>query len=265
MSTKGTNSRKTIASVQRALDIINLFNADHGELGNAEIARMMGLPVGTASGLIYTLKVNNCLHQNSQNRKYSLGLKLAERTSILLEQLDLRKIAAPYMEELKTWCGESVNLAVRDGYAVVYIERMFGSQPLGIRSELGKRAPLHSTALGKAILTFLPETERSTLLENYEFRKVTPSTIDNMNDFLKELERVRHLGYAVDEQENEVGGRCVGAPIFDFNGYPIGAVSISIPIIRFPNNQIGTYGERLKSTANAISNQMGYGKIQHAS
>ena len=156
--------RRTIASVQRAVDILNLFNSAQTELGNAEIARLVNLPVGTASGLIYTLKINNYLDQNPINRKYRLGLKLAERAAVLLDQLDLRKVAAPFLEALRDWCGESINLAIRDGNEVVYIERMFGNHSLGIRSELGRRGSLHSTSLGKAILSFLPETE----IEVYE-------------------------------------------------------------------------------------------------
>ena len=168
-TTSRPTTRKTIASVQRALDILNLFNVGHVELGNAEIAKLVGLPVGTASGLIYTLKVNNYLDQNPANRKYRLGLKLAERATVLFDQLDLRKVAAPYLESLRDWCGESVNLAIRDGNEVVYIERMFGDQALGIRSELGRRGSLHSTSLGKAIISFLPEIERQALLSRYVF------------------------------------------------------------------------------------------------
>lgn len=168
----GPTTRKKIASVQRALDILNLFNNGRVELGNAEIAKLLDLPIGTASGLIYTLKSNNYLDQNPANRKYRLGLKLAERAAVLLEQLDIRKVAAPNLEELRDWCGESVNLAVRDGVEVVYIERMFGDHALGIRSELGRRGALHSTALGKAIFSFLPATEQKSLLTNYKFTPV---------------------------------------------------------------------------------------------
>lgn len=159
-----SSARKSIASVQRALSILNLFDKGHVELGNAEIARLVDLPIGTASGLIYTLKINHYLDQNPTNRKYRLKLKLAERAAVLLDQLDLRKVAAPLLEELRDWCGESVNLAIRDGIEVVYIERMFGYHSLGIRSELGRRGAIHSTALGKAILAFLPISQRDNLL-----------------------------------------------------------------------------------------------------
>lgn len=251
-------SRKLIASVQRAFDILDLFNNGQVELGNAEIARQLDLPVGTASGLIYTLKANNYLDQNPANRKYRLGLKLAERAAVLLDQLDLRKVAAPFLEEIRDWCGESVNLAVRDGNEVVYIERMFGDHSLGIRSELGRRGTLHSTSLGKAILSSLPEMERDNLLKDYNFNSITPYTIVDPDKFSSELVTVQKRGYAIDEQENELGGRCVGAPILDRYGYPIAAMSISVPIQRFPEEDVIKYGKKLVATASIISQKMGH-------
>ncbi len=251
-------ARKLIASVQRALDILDLFNNGNVELGNAEIARIVDLPIGTASGLIYTLKANHYLDQNPANRKYRLGLKLAERAAVLLDQLDLRKVAAPYLEEIRDWCGESVNLAVCDGNEVVYIERMFGNHSLGIRSELGRRGTLHSTSLGKAILSSLPEAERKNLLKDYNFTSVTKFTITDPDKFEIELGNVQKRGYAVDEQENELGGRCVGAPILDRYGYPIAAISISVPIQRFPEEDVIKYGKKLVETAGIISQKMGH-------
>ncbi|MBA4384493.1 MAG: hypothetical protein C0410_07130 [Anaerolinea sp.] len=249
--------RKTIGSVQRALDILNLFDKGHVELGNAEIAKLVELPIGTASGLIYTLKVNNYLDQNPSNRKYRLGLKLAERAAVLLDQLDLRKVAAPFLEEIRDWCGESVNLAVRDGNEVVYIERMFGNHSLGIRSELGRRGYLHSTSLGKAILSFLPESDIKNILNGYEYVVVTPFSIKNETQLVTDLAKIKQRGFAIDEQENEMGGRCVGAPIFDRKGYPIAAISISVPIQRFPIEDIEKYGNKLISIADMISKKMG--------
>jgi IclR family KDG regulon transcriptional repressor len=251
-------ARKSIASVQRALDILNLFNNGHTELGNAEIARLLELPNGTAAGLIYTLKINNYLGQNPLNRKYRLGLKLAERAAVLFDQLDLRKVAAPFLEELRDWCGESVNLAVRDGNEVVYIERMFGSHSLGIRSELGRRGSLHSTSLGKAIFSFLPNEERKILINTYTLYSVTSFTMTDLEIFTNELEIVNQRGFALDEQENEIGGRCVGAPILDRFGYPIAAISISVPIARFPEKDIEKYGKKLLETAEVISQKMGH-------
>jgi len=257
-ATDKPTARKTIGSVQRALDILNLFNNGRTELGNAEIARLLELPNGTAAGLIFTLKINNYLDQNPANRKYRLGLKLAERTAVLFDQLDLRKVAAPYLEELRDWCGESVNLAVRDGVEVVYIERMFGTHSQGIRSELGRRGSLHSTSLGKAIFSFLPAAEQKLLVENYNLYSVTPYTITDLEGFTQELGTIHQRGFALDEQENELGGRCVGAPILDRFGYPIAAISISVPIQRFPQEDVEKYGIKLIETSESISRKMGH-------
>ncbi len=252
------NTRKVIASVQRALDIINLFDGSHAELGNNEIAKMLDMDPGTAAGLVYTLRLNNYLDQNPDNRKYRLGLKLAERAAVLLDQLDLRKIATPYLEELRQWCGESINLAIRDHNEVVYIERLFGHHSLGIRSELGKRARLHSTALGKAILANMNPEETKAILTGYEFVSITPKTITNLKDFLVELELVRETGYAIDEEENELGGRCLAAPVFNNDGIPVAAVSISVPIQRLPREKVIEYGKRIKEATLDISRNLGY-------
>jgi IclR family KDG regulon transcriptional repressor len=253
-------SRKVIASVQHALDILNLFARNHAELGNSDIARMLDMNPGTAAGLIYTLRINNYLDQNPENRKYHLGMKLAERAAVLLDGIDLRKVATPILENLLEWSGESVNLAIRDGQEVVYIERLFGSHPLGIRSELGKRAPLHSTALGKVILAHLGPNDIQSILLDYKFTSVTPKTIINLEEFLAELEKVKSNGYAVDEQENELGGRCLAAPIMDHTGKSNAAISISAPIQRFPIEEISEYGKKIKSAAEIISMEMGFQK-----
>ncbi len=258
MKKKTGNNRKVIASVQHALDILNLYEESQAEIGNNDIAKMLAMDPGTVAGLVYTLKLNHYLDQNPDNRKYRLGMKLAERASVLLNQIDLRKIAAPFLEELRQWSGESINLAIRDQTEVVYIERLMGHHSLGIRSELGKRACVHSTALGKAILASMIPEEIQAVLANYAFIPVTPNTITNSNDFLKELDRVRKTGYAIDEEENELGGRCLAAPIFNNSGVPVAAVSISVPVQRLPRDQISAYGTRIKKAAIEISRNLGY-------
>ena len=258
MENKPLKSRRVIASVQRALDILELFDNTHSELGNAEIARMLDLDPGTTSGLVATLRVNKYLDQNPVNRKYKLGLKLVERASVLLRQIDLLKIAAPHLENMRAWCDESINLAILDQQEVVYLERVLATHSLGIRSDRGRRAPVHSTALGKAIVAYLPSDEAREFLNHYKFFPVTRYTITDLNQFIKELDRVKKLGFAIDEEENEIGGRCLAAPVFNHTGYPVAAVSISVPIQRLPREKIQHFGNLVKSVADAISTDLGY-------
>jgi DNA-binding IclR family transcriptional regulator len=252
------SSRKVIASVQNALNILNLFDSACPELGNLEIAKRLNMDPGTAAGLIYTLKVNQYLDQNPENRKYRLGWKIAERSAVLLSQLDLRRVARPHLELLRDWCGESVNLAILDRREVVYIERLFGHHALGIHSELGKRAPVHTTALGKAILAFWPPNDRDLFLNGYPFEPVTPQSITGRAAFEQDLALTCARRYALDEQENELGGRCIGAPIFDHQGRSIAAVSISVPVQRLPDELVSLYAERLVTVGERISAEIGF-------
>jgi DNA-binding IclR family transcriptional regulator len=248
---------KIIGSVQRAMDILDLFDRRTQELGITEIARALDLPKSTIAGLISTLEQNDYLDQNVTSRKYRLGFKLAERAGVFLDQFDLRRIALPVLEELRDSSNESVNLAIRDGRFVIYIERMFGDNMLGMRSEIGKREFIHSTALGKAMLSHLPMAEIKQLIETYDFVPVTPRTITDPVAFLNELERTLTLGFAVDNQENELGGRCVAAPVFDYLGKPVAAISISVPVQRFPEEKTSEFGAMVKEAARRVSLQLG--------
>ena len=253
--------RKVIGSVQRAIDILDLFDEHHPELGTTEIAQALDLPKSTAAGLILTLDHNDYLEQNPATRKYRLGYKLAERAGLLLSQFDLRQIAAPALESLRNRCNESINLAVRDGAYVVYIERLDGTSMLGMRSEIGKRERIHSTALGKAILSTLPESELQDFVSRTKFIPVTSRTIISPTAFLSELQKTRQRGFAIDDEENELGGRCVAAPIFDYRGSSVAALSISVPVQRFPKDMIEAYGQWVKETAGEISRKLGAARL----
>ena len=251
------NKKKIIGSVQRAVDILGLFNRQSQELGVTEISRALNLPKSTVAGLICTLEENDYLGQNDVTRKYRLGFKLAERAGVYLDQFDLRQVALPVLEALRDETNESVNMAIRDDKYVVYIARVFGNNILGMRSDIGKRELIHSTALGKAILAFTPMNELNILLADYVFTPVTPRTITDPQLFLQALEVTFTDGFAVDNQENELGGRCVAAPIFNFLGKPVAAISISVPVQRFPEEKIPEFGAMVKQAAKFISQQLG--------
>ena len=252
------NDRKIINSVQKAIDILNLFDRQNSELGTTEIAKILDMPKSTVAGLINTLEANGFLDQNPENRKYRLGLKLVERSSMLLSQLDLRKVALPYLEELRDWCNESVNIAIRDSAEVMYIERLFGTSMLGMRSEIGKRELAHSTALGKAILSYCSDEELTTFIAQYGLPPVTQHTITDGDQFIHEIHETQERGYAIDNEENELGGRCVAASIVDYLGQPIAAISISVPIQRFPDSKLPIFSEKVKDVAGAVSRRLGF-------
>ncbi len=254
---KSKFGRKVIGSVQRALQILDLFEPRIPELGTTEIALSMDLPKSTVAGLIATLEQNGYLEQNPENRKYRLGFKLAERAGVLLGQFDLRQVATPVLEALRDTCQESVNLALLDQETVVYIERIHGMNMLGMRSEIGKREHVHSTALGKAMLAYLPDEHLDAVIARLDFIPLTPHTITSPGAFRLEIQQTRQRGYGLDDQENERGGRCVAAPIFDHYGEMAAAVSISVPLQRMSDEQIPIFGAQVREAANEISRRLG--------
>lgn len=255
---KLTHTSRKIGSVQRAIDILNLFGSQAPELGTTEIARALGLHKSTAASLVYTLAANGFLSQNPETRKYRLGLKLVERAFAMLDHVEIRRIAYPSLQQLRDQWNETVNLAILDGADVVFIERMLGTKALGMRSEVGRRERAHSTALGKAILASLPLDEVRALVARHGLPAVTPKTITDPEKLFAELDKVRNQGYAVDDEENEIGGRCVAVPIFDHTGKVVAAVSISAPTARLPLSDVPQVGAMVRETAKTISRNLGY-------
>ncbi len=251
-------SIKLIGAVERALDILELFNERTPELGTTEIADATGLHKSTAAGLIYTLAAKGYLAQNPTNRKYRLGLKVISRARVVLGSMDLRQIALPYLHHLRDQFDETVNLAILDAGDMVYVERLLCGHALGMRSEVGKRERAHSTALGKAILAYSEPGDVQTYVTRYGLASTTERTITDWATLEQHLALARRQGYAIDDEENQVGGRCVAAPIFDYTGRPIAAISISAPAARLALGAIPRIGDQVSAAASAISASLGY-------
>lgn len=252
------SERRVIGSLKKAFDILDLFSLSTPEIGITEIAQRLGFHKSTASGLVYSLEEGGYLEQNPENKKYRLGLKLMERTSVLLKQMEIRQVALPFLLRLRDWSQESVNLAIRDGIEVIYIERMLSEQGLSYRNDIGKRGWVHSTALGKAMLAQLAPQEAKALLGSYELVQMTDFTLITVEDVLADLSLTKERGFALDDQENELGGRCVSAAIFNHFQQPVAAISVSVPLARIPREKISYYGDKVKEMAEQISERLGY-------
>jgi len=172
--------------------------------------------------------------------------------------MQFRQVAYPFLQELHQEFNETINLGVLDGASVVYIERLQSTRPFGMRSEIGRRTLAHSTSLGKAMLACLSPTELTAFIHLHGLPILTEHTLTDPHCLLEELEKTRQLGYAVDDEENEIGGRCTAAPIFDQTGRAVTAVSISLPRARLPLADFPLYGKRIREVGRAISTSLGY-------
>lgn len=245
-------------SVLRAFVIVEYLAASHGWVGLRKLARDLGLGPATASRFLASLKEMGYVKQHPVDARYRLTLKFAWIASLLLEQIQLRGVARPWMERLAASSNEAVHLTVIEDGEVVYVDKVNSKQAVEMRSRTGSRACVHSTAAGRAILAFLPAQEREAMLASLALPAMTKKTITEPDALRGHLERVRRQGYAVDDEENEVGIRCVGAPLFDHTGCVVGAVSISGWTITMTPERIPQLAAELQEACRAISSELGY-------
>jgi IclR family KDG regulon transcriptional repressor len=248
-----------IQAVERALKILDLFDEHETELKITDISERMQLHKSTVHSLLKTLQVHGYIDQNPENGKYRLGMKLFERGNFVIHGLDIRKIAKRYLVDLSLKTGQTTHLVILDDKEGVYIDKVEGPMATILYSRIGRRIPVHCSAVGKALVAFKSEDELRKLLDGYRYIVHTANTITNEPDFLKELEKVRKAGYAVDNQENEPGVRCIAVPIRNHKGHVVAAVSISTLISRVDDQELQQFLELLKQAADEMSHQMGYG------
>jgi DNA-binding IclR family transcriptional regulator len=252
-------TRKSIIlqSVDHALAVLEAFDAGTPELGVTALSGRLKLAKSTVYRLLSTLASRGYVYQNPATGKYRLGLKTFEVGSLAVSQLTVRDVALPYLEKLRDATKETVHLGVRDGDAVIYIEKIETPHAMRMYSRTGRRAPLHCTALGKALLAFSPPAEAARLLRR-GLRRYTPHTITDPQVFGKELAKVRERGYALDEEEFEEGLKCVAAPLWDYTGGVVATAGIAGPHIRITSDRLPDLIAVVREVAGEISTRLGY-------
>lgn len=247
-----------VKSVSRALDIITLVSLKKGGLGVTEIAKQIDINKSSVYRILSTLAQYGYVEQDSETGRYKLGYKFLEISSKLLESIDLRAEALPFLQELESETNEVIHLVVYDQGEVVYIEKLEGNETLRMHSKVGKRAPMHCTSVGKTILAHLPSSEVLEILERKGLPYHTDKTITNKDVFLQELVKVKQKGYALDLEENEYGITCIAVPIFDHLGKVIASASISGPTMRMTSERLELLKGRMLEIGMQISSRLGY-------
>jgi len=223
-----------------------------------EISKKLKIYPSTIHRVLNTLKYRGYVEQNPVNQKYRLGLKLVELGMARYHQIDLVKEAHPFLKELVDQCNETVHLGILDQEEVLYIAKEDCPRTIRMVSQVGRRAPLHSTALGKILLAYLPEKERGEIISHKYFSCFTEHTITQKKELEKELEQVKKQGFALDREENEKEIYCIAAPIRNYSGKVIAALSISSPSYRINTNQQKDLKKSLFLISMKISKRLGY-------
>ena len=247
-----------IKVLDKSLSVLELLLRQNSAMNMVELSEKLGFYPSTTHRILDTLKHWGYVEQDSHTQKYQLGLKLLELGMAKLHQMDLAREATPYLKELVKQCNETVHLGVLEEGEVLYLAKEESSQTIRMISYVGKRAPLHCTALGKVLLAYMSEEERKKILEEKGLPGLTEKTITDKGELEKELDKVREQGFALDREENEKNVCCVATPIRNHQGKVIAALSISSPTFRIDKNVQNNLKEALLKTSEKISKRLGY-------
>lgn len=195
------------------------------------IAESTELTNSTASKILSTLELIGYVQKNPENQEFSLGPSLTRYANRSVMQMDIQKIAHPYLKKLQEKTTETVHLGIVDRNRIVYIDKLESENPVNLYSQVGKTIPLYCSAMGKSVLADQSDEEIEHYLAENKLEKKTEHTITSKETLKKEIERIRNLGYAFDDAEHEVDVFCVGASI-SLKGENLGAFSVSVPKYR---------------------------------
>lgn len=246
------------AAVERALGILETLAAVPAGLTHSEISRRLEIPKSTATYLLRSLERRGYLRREGTRGKYHLGLKVLGLHRSALAGLEIRELAQPLLQALVERTQLTVHLAVLYHDQAIYVEKAEAAGFVRMDTWVGRRMDVHCTSVGKALVAFRPQAEVETLLRRRGMARNTPRTITSPARLLRELAEVRARGYAVDDEENSLGVRCLAAPVFDAAGAVVAAVGVTGTTAQVSKTTQARIAEQMQEAARKLSRQLGY-------
>lgn len=256
LKTNNAGSAYSVPAVHRTLDIIETL-IDKRSLTVSDISRQFNIPKSSAYAILQTLKSRGYVEKDADD-KYSLSFRLFSLGATLVDNLDLRTEVHALLEELTRKAEVTGHIAIRDGGFAVYIDKVEVLAALRLTTWVGKHMHLHSTSIGKALLAYLPEKEIDRIIKEYKLGSLTPKTITDPMQLKEELARVRAQGYAVSNEENEIGVRGVAAPIFNGRREVVASVNLGASKLQISGKDVPRFGALVRAYALKMSVQLGY-------
>jgi len=254
---KANGNSASVGVITKVLRILEALQGSSSGLGLKAICDQTGINKSTAHRFLKHLERERYLLRTEAGA-YLIGPRLSQLSARGNQEATLQAVARPILWDLWKSTHETVNLGVLDQGTVLYVDVIESPHEFRLSSRVGTRRSVHVTALGKALVAFLPEETRQTILDSIAFQPATPKTIGNLLQFRQELEKIRRQGYAVDDEEAVQGARCVSAPILNSAGAPVAAVSVSGPVTRVTPSLVSAMAGAVTSAARAISVAMGF-------
>jgi IclR family KDG regulon transcriptional repressor len=251
-----------VQTIERVSLILEMVGQNSQGMSIKDLSSGLNLPKGTIHRLLSSLSYFGYIRQDPETKSYFLGLKLMELNALLDNQLDLRKVAEPILRDLAEKTKQTAHMVILDRNEVVYIEKIETQRPAGglkMSSRVGSRNPVHSSAVGKVLLSSMSEEALEDFLREKGLSRRTANTITDPGAFRDHLKLVRDRGYAIDDEENEQGIRCLGAPIFDGKGRTLAAISVSGPVFQMTRKVVqDVVRKEVVAAASDISRRLGF-------
>lgn len=257
MAEADKNSNSFIRSVERVCDILGCFTLEHPELGISELSRLTGMYKSTVFRIIQTLESRGMLVQDLKSKKYVLGFKIFELGAVAGSNMEVRRVALPFMEELGERTRETINLNIEHMEERVCIEMVESREAIRNFVQVGIRSPLYFGATGKTLLAFLPQDRIDAVISRGMVSPVDGKVIDR-KELMSQLSEIRQRHYCASQEERVMGAASVCAPIKDYSNRVVAVLTISGPAARFTPDRLPKLVSEVKETALIISRRLGF-------
>lgn len=255
-----TNSRQFVESLARGFRILSIICESKSPLRLSDLAEECDLTVSTIQRLTYTLQELGIIDRDPGTKRFRIGPKMITMALAVKQNLELRRVARPFMQQTSDAIGEVVGLGVLSGLEIILVEIIkTNHRLLNINMDIGAIIPPHATSSGKAILAFLDESQANKILQHSQMTRFTKNTITSMKTYQSQLTKVRACGYALAIEENAVGFSAIAAPVRNSDGAVIAAATIMVPSARISKKKLeSSFSKKIIQTADRISKALGY-------
>ena len=254
--TSGSKQPESVAAVLKVFGILQALS-ERPETGISELSVRLSMPKATVYRFLQTMMMLGYVRQESESERYGLTMKVYELGTKALQRPELVDLAKHHMQMLADKTGETIHLGALIESEIIYIHKVDSHHMLGMYSRIGRRAPLHCTAIGKVLMAWEHPERRALLLKGVDFMPYREKTITTIKQYEEELQKVKAQGYAEDREEFDDHIRCVGIPIFDRLNRPVAGMSISFPTFRYDDALKPEVVAMLKDASRDISTSLG--------
>ncbi len=253
--------RYLIPMLERSLRALELLSQSAEGLSLAELSQQLGAPKSSVFNILATLEHHGYIRPDNGTGRFVLTPKLYRVGSPAVNRMSLRQTLHPTLAELVEQTGETANLGILEGGAAYYIDSIEGPSRVRVAVAPGERLDLHATALGKVLLAHQPPPALEALLQGQPLAARTPNTVTEMEALRHELALIREQGYALDNEEDHLDIRCIGAPVHDYTGAVVAAVSLTAPKHRLVGALLTDKTVLVLDYAGRMSRALGYGSL----